>query len=242
MNMQNNIYVISGASSGIGKSCVDLLLEKGATIIGLDLHEPEIKDNNYQHFITDVTDENSILSAIKEIEKQFTIIDGLINCAGIFANSKPLYDITSDEWNKVISTNLTGTFLLSKYISKIMIKNMKGKIVNISCIRSKIFRPNMADYAASKGAIVSLTSAMALDLSKFNIQVNAVAPGFTYTGMTSKSFDNPEIRKMSENLIPGGKIAMPEDIGKVIIFLLSDSSDYINGETIFVDGGYGILK
>jgi len=119
---------------------------------------------------------------------------------------------------------------------------MNGKIVNISCIRSKIFRPNMADYAASKGGIISLTSAMALDLAKFNIQVNAIAPGFTYTGMTSKSFDNPEARKMSENLIPGGKIAMPEDISKVVIFLLSDLSDYINGETIFVDGGYGILK
>ena len=240
--MKNKIYVVSGASSGIGRSCVDLLLEKGATIIGLDLHESEIKDNNYKHFIADIANENNIISAIKKIEKQCTKIDGLINCAGIFANSKPFYDLTFDEWNKVISTNLTGTFLLSKYISQIMIKNMNGKIVNISCIRSKIFRPNMADYAASKGGIISLTSAMALDLAKFNIQVNAIAPGFTYTGMTSKSFDNPEARKMSENLIPGGKIAMPEDISKVVIFLLSDLSDYINGETIFVDGGYGILK
>ena len=83
---------------------------------------------------------------------------------------------------------------------------------------------------------------MALDLAKYNIQVNAIAPGFTYTGMTSKSLDNSEIRKTSENLIPNGRIAMPEDISKVIMFLLSDSSDYINGETIFVDGGYSILK
>ena len=240
--MKNKVYVVSGASSGIGKSCASSLLEKGAIVIGMDKSESEIKNNNYKHFIADIVDEKNLSSIIEEIEKQYDKIDGLVNCAGIFASLKPFYEITTDEWNRVISTNLTGTFLLSKYISKLMIKNMSGKIVNISCIRSKIFRPNMADYAASKGGIISLTSAMALDLAKFNIQVNSVAPGFTYTGMTSKSFDNPETKKMSENIIPNGKIAMPEDISKVIIFLLSDSSDYMNGETIFVDGGYGILK
>ena len=169
MNMGNNVYVVSGASSGIGKSCVNLLLEENATIIGIDKNESEIENNNYKHFISDITDENKLISISNELEKLYTKIDGFINCAGIFASSKPFYEITFDEWNNVISTNLTGTFLLSKYISKIMMKNMAGKIVNISCIRSKIFRPNMADYAASKGGIISLTSAMALDLSKFNV-------------------------------------------------------------------------
>ena len=242
MDFENKLYVISGASSGIGKSCVKLLLEKGAMIVGLDKNETEIKDNNYKHFIVDITCETDLSSVIKATEKQYNKIDGLVNSAGTFSNAKPFYEITSDEWNKVISTNLTGTFLLSKYVSQIMIKNMSGKIVNISCIRSKIFKPNMADYAASKGGIVSLTSTMALDLAKYNIQVNSIAPGFTYTGMTSKSFDNPEIRRTSETLIPNGRIAMPEDISKVVMFLLSNSSDYINGETIFVDGGYSILK
>ena len=242
MENEQKLYVISGASSGIGKSCVDLLLEKNALIIGLDIQNSEVKNSNYEHYIVNVTDENGLKSIIGEIEKRYNKIYGLINCAGTFASSKPFYEITFDEWNNVISTNLTGTFLLSKYISQIMKKNMEGKIVNISCIRSKIFKPNMADYAASKGGIVSLTSAMALDLARYNIQVNAIAPGFTYTGMTSKSFDNPEIRKTSENLIPNGRIAMPKDISKVVMFLLSDSSDYINGETIFVDGGYSILK
>jgi NAD(P)-dependent dehydrogenase (short-subunit alcohol dehydrogenase family) len=242
MDYENKIYVISGASSGIGKSCVDMLLEKNAIVIGIDIQKSERNNKNYTHFIANVANDENLLSIIEQIENQFEKIDGLVNCAGTFASSKPFYEITTEEWNKVISINLTGTFLLSKYISRLMIKNMSGKIVNISCIRSKIFKPNMADYAASKGAIISLTSAMALDLSKFNIQVNSIAPGFTYTGMTSRAFDNPEIRKTSENLIPNGKIAMPEDISKVVMFLLSGSSDYINGETIFVDGGYKILK
>jgi NAD(P)-dependent dehydrogenase (short-subunit alcohol dehydrogenase family) len=242
MEFKDKIYVVSGASSGIGKSCVEILLENNAIVAGLDIQKSEIKNNNYIHFIVDITNENILISVINTIEKQFNKINGLINCAGTFASSKPFFEITIEEWNKVISTNLTGTFLLSKHICQLMIKNGYGKIVNISCIRSKIFKPNMADYAASKGGIISLTSAMALDLSKFNIQVNSIAPGFTYTGMTSKAFDNPEIRKTSENLIPNGRIAMPEDISKVVLFLLSNSSDYINGETIFVDGGYKIFK
>ena len=100
----------------------------------------------------------------------------------------------------------------------------------------------MSDYAASKAAIVALTSTMALDLSMHNIQVNSVAPGFTYTGMTAKSFDQPEIRKNSEALIPKGKIALPEDISPVVMFLLSEGSDYITGTTIYADGGYRIQK
>jgi NAD(P)-dependent dehydrogenase (short-subunit alcohol dehydrogenase family) len=160
----------------------------------------------------------------------------------MFSSSKPFYEMTSDEWNQVISTNLTGIFLVSKYLSQKTIRYRNGKIINISCIRSRIFRPNMADYAASKAGVVALTSAMALDLSEYNIQVNSVAPGFTFTGMTEKAFSCEYIRKQSENLIPSGRIADQNDIANVVLFLLSDLSAYINGETIFVDGGYSIFK
>ena len=123
-----------------------------------------------------------------------------------------------------------------------MIPKSHGSIVNISCIRSSIFRNNITDYAASKGGVVALTSAMALDLAPYNIRVNAVAPGFTYTGMTKASFDNENIRKESEELIPCGRLGTPEDISKVVLFLLSDMSDYTNGTNIYADGGYHIQK
>ena len=123
-----------------------------------------------------------------------------------------------------------------------MIRRKKEKIINISCIRSRIFRPNMADYAASKAGVVALTSAMALDLSAYNIQVNSVAPGFTLTGMTEKTFSNKDLMVQSEKLIPSRRIANPSDIANVVLFLLSDLSAYINGVTIFVDGGYSIFK
>ena len=119
---------------------------------------------------------------------------------------------------------------------------IKGKIVNISCIRASVFRENMVDYAASKGAVASMTSAMALDLAPYDIQVNSVSPGFKYTGMTAASFDDSKIREQSEKLIPKGRLGKPRDIASVVVFLLSDMSDYMTGTNVFVDGGYHIQK
>jgi NAD(P)-dependent dehydrogenase (short-subunit alcohol dehydrogenase family) len=242
MDFTNKVIIVSGATSGIGNACAELLLKNGANVIGIDIKGSLINNEKYIHYSFDVTDEQKIMTAINEIAEKYGKIDGLANCAGIYASSKPFYEINIEEWNKVITTNLTGLFLLSKHTAQKMIKHKDGKIVNISCIRSKIFRPNMADYAAAKGGVVALTSAMALDLSNYNIRVNSVAPGFTYTGMTEKSFDNPEIRQFSESLIPIGKIAKPEDIANVVLFLLSDMAAYITGETIYVDGGFKIAK
>lgn len=242
MDFHNKVYVITGTNSGIGKACAALLLEGEANVIGLDQKESSINHPRYRHFITDIRDEYRISVIFDEIVSNYSQIDGLANCAGIFASSKPFYELNTSEWDNVIGTNLTGVFLISKYAARKMIKQKSGNIVNISCIRSSIFRPNMADYASSKAGVAALTATMALDLAPYHIRVNSVAPGFTYTGMTSKSFDNSEIRKASEEMIPVGRIAEPEDIAKVVLFLLSDMSGYINGETIFADGGFKIVK
>ncbi len=242
MDFMNKIMVVSGANSGIGKSVSELLIDKGAIVIGLDINNNSIIHERYRHYRIDIRNEQDIIGAINEIADIYGRIDGLANCAGIFSNSKPFYNLSVDEWNNVISTNLTGMFLVSKHTAIKMIEKRNGRIVNISCIRSRVFKPEMADYAASKGGVVALTSAMALDLSRFNIRVNSVAPGFTYTGMTAASFDNQQIRELSESNIPIGKIADPQEIANVVLFLLSDLSNYINGETIFVDGGFKISK
>jgi len=242
MDFTNKIIIVSGTTSGIGKACAEQLLKNEATVVGIDIMSSSINHEKYIHYSIDIRDEQKLITAINDIDEKYGKIDGLVNCAGTFASSKPFYEISIEEWNKVITTNLTGLFLLSKYTAQKMIKHEDGKIVNISCIRSKIFRANMADYAAAKGGVVALTSAMALDLSTYNIRVNSVAPGFTYTGMTEKSFDNPEIRQLSESLIPIGRIAEPEDIAKVVLFLLSDMAAYITGETIYADGGFRIAK
>ncbi len=242
MDLKDKVVIVTGSSSGIGESCARKLLDLDARVTGFDIRPRKNTDGNYKHYLVDVRDNNGIRVAVDDVERRFEKIDALINCAGIFSNSKPFYEINSEEWDNVISTNLTGTFLCSKYVAKKMMKNRKGKIINISCIRSRIFRSDMADYSASKGGVVALTSAMALDLAPLNIQVNSVAPGFTFTGMTEEAFNDPDIRKDSENIIPIGRIARPSDIADVILFLLSDSSNYITGETIFVDGGFKISK
>ena len=242
MTFKDKVYIVTGASSGMGKSCSDLLLENDAVVIGIDRNDSTIEHDRYSHCKADVLDEEQIQKCISEVDSQYGHIDGLVNAAGIFGNNKPFYELTSEEWNKVMSVNTTGTFIVSKATAPIMIREKHGKIVNISCIRSTIFKNNMADYAASKGAVASMTSAMALDLAPYNIQVNSVAPGFIYTGMTAASFDIPDVRAMSEALIPNGRLGMPKDIASVVMFLLSDMSDYVTGTMLFADGGYHIQK
>lgn len=239
--MNKQVVIVTGASSGIGAGCVDVLLSQGATVIGWDLSARQTSQK-CSHYQVDIRNEDSITNALEAVIAQFGHVDALVNCAGVFSCSKPFYEMVAEEWERVLDTNLTGVFLVSKHVCRGMIERKQGRIINISCIRSKIFRPNMADYAAAKGGVVALTSAMALDLAPYNIRVNSIAPGFTYTGITNASFDIPEVREASEKLIPVGKIAQPEDIARVVSFLLTDAAGYINGTTLFVDGGYCIGK
>ncbi len=242
MQFRDTVAIVTGASSGIGEACAMKLLDLGASVAGFDLEAPRLAHAAYKHFTVDVRNEGPVSSAVAEVHSTFDKIDALVNCAGIFSASKPFYEMTMEEWGRVIGTNLTGTFLCAKHVSLAMRKRKKGRIVNIGCIRSKIVRPGMAEYSASKGGVMALTAAMALDLARFNIQVNSVAPGFTLTGMTEKAYKDPSIRQERERLVPLGRVAMPSDIADVVMFLLSRASEYITGETLFVDGGFTVSE
>ena len=235
--LKDRVIVVTGSSSGIGKSCVEKIIGNGGIAVGFDLQESPMQHENFRHYSVDVRDETGIIRALGDIESHFSRIDALVNCAGVFSSTKSFYEMTSDEWNRVISTNLTGTFLVSKYLSQKMIRYRKGKIINISCIRSRIFRPNMADYAASKAGVVALTSAMALDLSGYNIQVNSVAPGFIDTAMTRKL---PEAAKEAILArIPLQRMGSPEEVAEVVEFLATRGG-YMTGAVLHVNGGmYG---
>jgi NAD(P)-dependent dehydrogenase (short-subunit alcohol dehydrogenase family) len=184
--VNNKVIIVTGTGSGIGKACAKVLLQNKAKVIGFDLQPGSIKNDQYEHHIVDVREETGVIDAVSDVAAKHSGIDGLINCAGIFASRKPFLEISLSDWDKVISTNLTGTFLISKYVGQRMIEKQKGRIVNISCIRSRVANENMAEYAASKGGVVALTTAMAVDLAKYNIQVNSIAPGTTYSGITEK--------------------------------------------------------
>ena len=242
MDFSDRVYIVTGASSGIGRSCAEQIFEFGGTVIGADKNVSAIENGSYEHFELSITDENAVKEMIDSVIKKYGHIDGVVNAAGIWGSNKPFFEMDSDVFQKVLDINTKGTFLVSKYAAQAMIPQRYGKIVNVSCIRASIFRNNMVDYAASKGAVASMTSAMALDLAPYNIQVNSVAPGFTYTGMTAASFDDPQVKEQSEKLIPQGRLGTPRDISSVVMFLLSDMSDYITGTNIFADGGYHIQK
>lgn len=243
MNFKNDVFIVSGASSGIGKGCVELLLEKDATVIGFDITDSLIHHEKYSHSVVDVRNEDSIEILVDDAVKKYKKISGLVNCAGINAIKKPFYELSLKEWNNSLEINLTGTFILSKSVTRHMIIQGRGKIVNISCIRTKIFKKNIAEYATTKGGVVALTSSMAIDLAPYGIQVNSVAPGLTYTNILRNVFEKNEgVEADYVNMIPQNRIADPIDIAKVVIFLLSNESSYITGQTIYVDGGMSISK
>lgn len=242
MDFEDKIVMVTGVASGIGESCARKLLNLNATVVGLDRRPCKIVAQKFKAYMLNVADGEAVSAAVDEVEKDFSGIDGLVNCAGVTSNAKPCYEMSIEHFETVVSINLTGTFICSKYVSRKMIEKRKGKIVNIGSVRSRIFGSNSAAYSASKGGVVALTSAMAIDLAPFSIQVNSVAPGAMVTGMNQERFSIPEIRARVEKTIPLGRIAEPNDIAEIVLFLLSESADYMTGETIFVDGGYSISK
>ena len=183
---------------------------------------------------TDLTSKESILSLATEAESTFGHIDILINNAGITADNLFLR-MKDEEWDKVIDTNLNGVFNLSKIFVKNMIKNKKGRIINISSISGLMGNPGQVNYSSSKSALNGFTKSLAKELGSRNITVNCVAPGYIDTDMTS--FLDEDSKKQIEKSIPLGRLGSGEDISKLVAFLASDEASYITGQTISIDGG-----
>jgi NAD(P)-dependent dehydrogenase (short-subunit alcohol dehydrogenase family) len=242
MDFKGKVVIVTGSSSGIGEGCARKLLDLGARVAGFDVNPARISHPVFKSYAVDVADDPAVRAAVDEVERAFGPVDGLVTCAGITAIGKPFYELSVQEWGKVIATNLTGTFLCAKYVAKAMVTRKSGAIVTISCVRSRTFGPNMADYSASKGGVVALTSAMAVELAPFGIRVNSVAPGVTETRITEKALKDPEMRRNYEKGIPLGRVAQPGDIADAAAFLLSDEARYVTGQTLFVDGGYSLAK
>lgn len=242
MTLGGQAVIVTGASSGIGRAVAERLLAQGARVAGIDRSAAALDRPGYRHFEADVRDEAAVEQAVDAAVAVLEGVDGLVHAAGTFASGNPFYELTMADWQRVVATNLDGTFLVGRAVARRMLSRKRGKIVNVACVRSVIFRPGMAEYAASKAGVAALTSAMALDLAPHGIQVNAVAPGFTWTGMTDRSFSDPGVRSRSEQLIPAGRIAKPEDMVGPITFLLSSDADYVTGEVLFVDGGFSRFK
>ena len=232
---KKNIF-ISGASRGIGKSMAQHFAKSNFNVVGTSRNNFKF-DNDLENFFPiklDVTSRNDVKDCFDELKSKNLLPDILINNAGITADQLFLR-MSDDDWDNVINTNLTGTFNLTKIFLKNMIKNKFGRIINISSISGLMGNPGQVNYSSSKAALNGFTKSLAKEVGSRNITVNCVAPGFIDTDMTSYIGDNERNEILKQ--IPLNKFGLPEDISKLVMFLMSDEASYITGQTISIDGG-----
>ena len=245
ISFDNKVILITGATRGIGKSTADLFENSGAQLILTGTKENEIKklnnqykNSNRKYFVLDLKSEDSINNFLSELN-QYNKIDILINNAGINILDN-FVDVNNKDYDLMLSVNLKGAFLLSKYCAKKMINNNYGRIINICSIWSKITRVQRSVYTITKNALHGMTQSMAIELGCNNILVNSVSPGFTLTELTKATNTTEEIL-LHESKIPMRRMAQPEEIGNLILFLSSDKNCYLTGQNIVIDGGYTIV-
>ena len=240
INLKNTNVVLTGATGGIGNSILENLVDAEANVVATGTNEEKLSTikNKYQSVKVekfDISEHKEIENFINKVsDKLGNKIDILINNAGVASDNLSIR-MKEEEWKKVIDINLTSTFLLSKNVIKKMLKNKKGKIINITSVVGHSGNIGQANYAASKSGIVGMSKSLALEYGKKNIKVNCVSPGFITSNMTDKISD--EFKEILKSRISLNKFGEPQDVANTIVFLCSDLSNYITGETIHVNGG-----
>jgi len=239
-DLKENNIVVTGATGGIGNSIVKKLYDAGANILATGtknekLEELKKKFQNIQTFKFDISQTDNLENFIEDATKQLGgKLDCVINNAGITQDNLAIR-MSIEEWKKVIEINLTSTFLISKFAIKKMLKNKKGKIINITSVVGHTGNLGQTNYTASKAGIIAMSKSLAIEYAKKNINVNCISPGFIKTAMTDKIDD--KFKEVIISKIPSARLGEPEDIANAVIFLASPQSDYINGETLHVNGG-----
>lgn len=237
---KEKVAVVTGGASGIGLATTKKLLSEGANVVILDLKMGEEIINslgeNVLYLKCDVSNEENVKNCIEEIIKKFDHIDYLVANAGIGGSSSKPHEVSMDEWNKVISVNQTGIFLLNKYVINEMLKSGKGAVVNTSSMYGLVGSTTSFAYSASKGAINQMTRSLALTYARENIRVNAIAPGYVDTPILSMVPDN--IKEAMGTELPIGRLGKDTEIAKLICYLLSDDASFITGAIIPIDGGF----
>ena len=239
MDLKNKKVLITGATGGIGNSIVEKFNSFGSTIIATGTNDEKLnnlkkKFNNIYIEKFKLDEHGKIEEFIDKIDKQLGGIEILINNAGVTLDNLSIR-LSEENWKKVLDINLTSTFLMSKYAIKKMLKKKYGKIINITSIVGHTGNLGQANYAASKAGIIAMSKSFAIEYAKKNININCISPGFIRTDMTDKISE--EFKKTLISKIPSGNLGTAEDVSNCVAFLASNMADYINGETIHVNGG-----
>ena len=243
MRFKDKVALITGGARGIGRAIALAFAREGADIVIADVNQEEAEKTagdiealgrKSLPILMDVTNYAKVEEALNKILDKFGKVDILVNNAGITKDGL-LLRMNEADWDAVIDVNLKGTFNCTKAVSKAMIKQHSGKIINIASIIGIIGNAGQANYSASKAGIIALTKTAAKELATRNINVNAVAPGFIQTEMTARLSE--DIKQKMKEAIPLNKFGSPDDVAAVCLFLASEAANYITGQTIVVDGG-----
>ncbi|CDZ73474.1 Gluconate 5-dehydrogenase [Neorhizobium galegae bv. orientalis] len=237
--------LVTGSSQGIGLALARGLAEHGASVV-LNGRDPVklqaaadgLENEGYEAKVADfdVTDPDAVKRGIDAIEQDIGPIDILINNAGMQFRS-PLEDFPADRWEQLMKTNVSSVFYVGQAVARHMISRGQGKIVNIASVQSELARPGIAPYTATKGAVKNLTRGMCADWAKYGLQINAIAPGYFKTPLNQALVDNPEFSSWLEKRTPAARWGDVEELVGAAVFLAGKASSFVNGHTLYVDGG-----
>lgn len=240
MSLEGKVALVTGASRGIGKAIAELLVERGATVIGTATSENGAQSidaylgDKGKGLALNVTDATSIEAVLKNIADEFGSVDILVNNAGITRDNL-LMRMKDDEWTDIMDTNLTSIFRMSKAVLRGMMKKRHGRIINIGSVVGTMGNAGQANYAAAKAGVIGFTKSMAREVASRGVTVNTVAPGFIETDMTKALNDDQRAATLAQ--VPAGRLGDPREIASAVVFLASAEAGYMTGETLHVNGG-----
>ena len=236
-SLDGKVAVITGGASGIGAAIASAYAAKGAKVVILDLTVPS-EPGEAAAFACDVTDQASVAAAVGQVMQLHGRIDVLVNSAGV-VQLAPAEELSLSAWNTTLAVNLTGAFLLSQTVGRIMLEQRHGKVINLASQAASVALLEHAAYCASKFGLVGLTKVLASEWAGRGVTANTISPTVVLTDLGRKAWEGPKGDQLKEQ-IPTGRFAYPEEIAAAAVFLASDAADMINGADLLVDGGYTI--
>ncbi|UUL75122.1 SDR family oxidoreductase [Pseudarthrobacter sp. Fe7] len=250
-DLTGRVALVTGSSRGIGLALARALAEAGATVVLNGVNGERLKaaaaalaqefpPGRVQSVAFDVTDDDAAARSIRWIEESVGPLEILVNNAGI-QHRVPMLDLDVADWERVLSTDLTSAFLVGREAARHMIGRGRGKIINICSVQADLARPTIAPYVAAKGGLRNLTRAMTAEWAGSGLQINAVAPGYIHTEMTQNLVDDEEFNSWILGRTPAHRWGTVEDLAGPVVWLASDGSNFVNGQTIFIDGGMTVV-